>query len=53
MELVILGPDGSKQRTDAVGEVCLRGDMVMRGYWNRPEETAKALADGVRALPIW
>ena len=46
MELVILGPDGSKQRTVAVGEVCLRGDMVMRGYWNRPEETAKALADG-------
>jgi long-chain acyl-CoA synthetase len=46
MELVILGPDGSKLKTGAVGEVCLRGDMVMRGYWNRPEETAKALADG-------
>jgi long-chain acyl-CoA synthetase len=46
MELVILGPDGSKLRSDAVGEVCLRGDMVMRGYWSRPEETAKALADG-------
>ena len=46
MELVILGPDGSKQKTGVVGEVCLRGDMVMRGYWNRPEETAKALADG-------
>lgn len=28
------------------GEVCIRGPQVMKGYWNRPEETASALADG-------
>ncbi|MET9264389.1 AMP-binding protein [Amycolatopsis sp. NPDC004079] len=28
------------------GEVCLRGPQVMRGYRNRPEETAAALVDG-------
>ncbi len=26
-----------------VGELCVRGPQVMRGYWNRPEETAKAI----------
>ncbi|MHB1870793.1 MAG: AMP-binding protein [Steroidobacteraceae bacterium] len=25
------------------GEVCVRGPQVMRGYWNRPDETAKVL----------
>ena len=32
---------------DAVGEICIRGPQVMRGYWNRPDETAQVMtADG-------
>ena len=29
-----------------VGELRIRGPQVMKGYWNRPEETAQALRDG-------
>ncbi len=28
------------------GEILVRGRLVMGGYWNRPEETASAIADG-------
>jgi len=28
------------------GELCIRGPQVMKGYWNRPEETAKSLRNG-------
>jgi long-chain acyl-CoA synthetase len=29
-----------------VGEICVSGDVVMKGYWERPEESARAIVDG-------
>ncbi|MEO6956306.1 MAG: long-chain fatty acid--CoA ligase [Antricoccus sp.] len=42
----IVGTDGNELPTGEVGEILLRGPMVMSGYWNKPEATAKDLRDG-------
>jgi acyl-CoA synthetase (AMP-forming)/AMP-acid ligase II len=37
---------GVRLRVDDEGEVLARGNVVMDGYWNQPEESARALDDG-------
>ncbi|WP_054930295.1 MULTISPECIES: AMP-binding protein [Paraburkholderia] len=37
--------DGSWANIGEPGELCVQGPQVMKGYWNRPEETAKVLDD--------
>lgn len=31
---------------DGVGELCVRGHNIMKGYWGRPEATAETIVDG-------
>ncbi len=37
---------GVSVRTDHTGEVLARGNVVFRGYWDQPDETAAVLGDG-------
>ena len=46
MGVKIVDPNGSEQPNGEVGEVCLSGPMLIRGYWTRPEATAESIRDG-------
>ena len=46
IEIRITGPDGEELKPGEDGEICVRGPLVMSGYWNSPEATAQAIRDG-------
>jgi long-chain acyl-CoA synthetase len=46
-EISIRDDNGNEVPVGQPGEICIRGPQVMVGYWNRPDETAKAMtSDG-------
>jgi long-chain acyl-CoA synthetase len=45
-EAAILDDEGMPVALGEVGEISVRGPQVMKGYWNRPEETASVFAAG-------
>ena len=46
LEIRVVDPADVELPRGQVGEVVARGDSVMQGYWNRPEETGTALRGG-------
>lgn len=45
-ETYLVDDQGRRCGPGEVGELVVRGSSLMRGYWRRPEDTAKALRDG-------
>lgn len=45
-EVWIEDENGNRTEPDVVGELIVRGSNVMRGYWGRPDETARTLKPG-------
>ncbi|WP_038029588.1 AMP-binding protein [Thermonema rossianum] len=44
-ELKIVKEDGTEAGIDEPGEIWAKGPQVMKGYWNRPDETAKVMTE--------
>jgi long-chain acyl-CoA synthetase len=42
-DVTIRADDGKEVPLGDPGEICIRGPQVMKGYWQRPDETAKVL----------
>ncbi|GAA4549079.1 hypothetical protein GCM10023175_36540 [Pseudonocardia xishanensis] len=45
-EMRVVNDDGEDVPDGEPGEIAIRGENVMKGYWNRPDATAEAIPDG-------
>jgi len=45
-EIRVVNNDGADCANEEVGEIIVSGPQLMKGYWNRPEDTQNALRDG-------
>ena len=45
-QVCLLDEAGNEVPVGEVGEICVRGPLVMLGYWNKPEETERAFRHG-------
>ncbi|MEK3933971.1 long-chain-fatty-acid--CoA ligase [Sporosarcina sp. FSL W7-1349] len=46
-DVIILGPESTEPLPNGeIGEIAIKGPQVMKGYWNRPEDTEQTFRDG-------
>ena len=46
LDLQVFDPDAKPLPAGQTGEIVVRGEVVMKGYWNRADATAEAIVDG-------
>jgi fatty-acyl-CoA synthase len=46
VRVALLDDEGNEVPKGEPGELCVRGPLVAKGYWNKPDETAQALRGG-------
>jgi long-chain acyl-CoA synthetase len=46
VEMRLVGDEGGEIAPGEVGEIAIRGENVMKGYWGRDDDTAEAIPDG-------
>jgi long-chain acyl-CoA synthetase len=46
VEMKLVDDDGNEVPKGEVGEIAIKGHNIMKGYWDRPEDTEEAIKDG-------
>lgn len=45
-EVAVMNPSGERLPVGETGEIVIRGDLLMTGYWDQPEITARTIRNG-------
>ncbi|HRE61622.1 MAG TPA: long-chain-fatty-acid--CoA ligase [Micropepsaceae bacterium] len=45
-DIRVVDENGKDVKTGSVGEIIMRSPTIMKGYWNKPEATAKSIVNG-------